>query len=165
MQTSFGAVMTGFVRHTCIIAALALTVGFAVHAQSFDLKTGQWEFTITQMSLDASQLSPQMRAALEAGAKKPSSYKGCVTAEDLKDLSLGKVEDGDDMCKVTSKKISGTTADLTRECTGDDKSTQTLHYEAISRESLRGTMKSVSDIGPVTVAISGKWIGPTCKED
>jgi hypothetical protein len=153
------------IRHTCTIAALVFVVGYAVHAQSFDLKTGQWEFTITQLSLDTSQLSPQMRAALEAGAKKPSSYKGCVTAENLKDLSLGKVDDGGESCKVTSKKISGSTADLTRECTGDDKSTQTLHYEAISRESLRGTMKSVSDIGPVSVTISGKWLGPTCKED
>jgi hypothetical protein len=63
--------------HTCTIAALAFTVGYAVHAQSFDLKLGQWEFTMTGLSLDTSQLSPQMRAALEAGAKKPSSYKGC----------------------------------------------------------------------------------------
>jgi hypothetical protein len=153
------------IRDTCIVAVLAFTVGYAVHAQSFDLKTGQWEFTITGLSLDTSQLSPQMRAALEAGAKKPSSYKGCVTAENLRDLSLGKMDDGDETCKVTSKKISGSTADLTRECTGDDKSTQTIHYEAISRESLRGTMKSVSDLGPVAVTISGKWIGPTCKEE
>jgi hypothetical protein len=157
--------MTRAIRHTCIVAALAFTVGYAVHAQSFDLKTGQWEFTITGLSLDTSQLSPQMRAALEAGAKKPSSYKGCVTAENLRDLSLGKMDDGDETCKVTSKKISGSTADLTRECTGDDKSTQTIHYEAISRESLGGTMKSVSDLGPVAVTISGKWIGPTCKEN
>jgi Protein of unknown function (DUF3617) len=153
------------IRHTCIVAAFAFTFGYAVHAQSFDLKTGQWEFTITGLSLDTSQLSPQMRAALEAGAKKPSSYKGCVTAENLRDLNLGKMDDGDETCKVTSKKISGSAADLTRECTGDDKSTQTIHYEAISRESLRGTMKSVSDLGPVAVTISGKWIGPTCKED
>jgi hypothetical protein len=160
--------MTRIVRHVCFICALIAGSEYAVRAQSFDLRTGQWDFTLSGLGGalgDISQLPPQARAELEALAKQTQNYKGCVTAQDLKDLRLGKVDDDDDeMCKVTSRRISGTVADMTRECTGENKRTETLHYEALSHESLRATIKSVSERGPTTITISGKWIGATCKD-
>ncbi len=158
--------MTRTVRQGCFAVAVVLVAGYA-YAQSFNLRTGQWDFTMTGMASvlgDLSQLPPEARAQLEAAAKQPQNYKSCVTAQDLNDLSLGQVDDDED-CKVTAKKISGTTADVTRECTGDDKHTETIHYEAVSPESLRATINSVSARGKGTITITGKWVGATCKEE
>jgi len=79
----------------------------------------------------------------------------------LKDLDLGKNDDGDDDCKVTSKNITGSTADVTVKC---EDHTQTMHYEALSPESVRGTLKRTGGERPAEMTITGKWVAATCKE-
>jgi hypothetical protein len=97
--------------------------------------------------------------------KQPSTYKSCLTAKDLKDVNLGKPEEDDDECKVTSKKMTATTADIVMTCTGDQPRTQTVHYDALSRESLRGTIRMATKTGPAEMTLTGKWIATVCTED
>lgn len=153
-----------------VFAAVAFLAGAgSASAQSFELKPGQWEFTMSGMPVtgaDLSKLPPNVRAQIEARMKQPSIYKSCVTPKDLKDLNLGKQDDDDDdACKVTSKTMTATTADVVRTCTGDRPRTESVHFEAPTRESLRGTIKVASAGGPASVTLSGKWIGAVCKED
>jgi Protein of unknown function (DUF3617) len=111
---------------------------------------------------DLAQLPPAARAQAEATMKRAATNRNCLTAEDLRELNLSKTDDED--CKVTSKKVTGTTADITMTCTGDKPRTQTMHDEMLSRESMRGTIKTTSASGPSDLTITGKWIGAVCKE-
>ncbi len=109
-------------------------------------------------------LPPAQRAKIEEEMRKPHTETNCITADDLKDLNLGKMDDDDD-CKVVSKNVTRTTADFTRQCTGDTKRTDVAHIEAASRESLKMSVKSTGDQGTMTINLTGKWLGPTCKQD
>jgi hypothetical protein len=39
-----------------------------------------------------------------------------------------------------------------------------MHYEALSRESMRGTMKVQGGDGPSEMSMTGKWVATACKE-
>jgi hypothetical protein len=150
-----------------IVACLVLGTAARAQAPAFDVRVGQWEMTISGMmgqipGLEA--LPPDQRAKVEAEMRKPHTDTNCITADDLKDLNLGKMDDDDD-CKVVSKHITRTTADFTRQCTGDAKRTDVAHIEAVSRESIRMSIKSTGDQGAMTITLTGKWLGPTCKKD
>ena len=146
-------------------AVTALTLALAVvtlSAQGFDLRLGQWEYAISGMKMDLSKLPPAARAAAEEAMKRSATSRACLTAQDLKDLNLGANDDED--CKVTAKKITGRMADITMTCSGDEPRTQTMHYEALSRESMRGTVKVSGGDGPSEMTITGKWIAAACTE-
>jgi hypothetical protein len=151
------------------VLAVFMVLGTTARAQApaFDVRVGQWEMTIGGMAgqipgLEA--LPPEQRAKVEAEMRKPHTDTNCITADDLKDLNLGKMDDDDD-CKVVSKNITRTTADFTRQCTGDEKRTDVAHIEAVSRESIRMSIKSTGDQGAMTINLTGKWLGPTCQKD
>ena len=137
----------------------------ALSAQAFDLRLGQWAYTISGMKMAPEALAkmpPSARAAMEQMMKQPQTNRSCLTAEDLKELNLAKSDDED--CKVTAKKITGSVADITTTCTGYNPHTQTMHFEALSRESVRGIMKVTGGNGPSEVTITGKWVAAACKE-
>jgi Protein of unknown function (DUF3617) len=140
-----------------VVLAATMTV---LSAQGFDLKLGQWEYTVNI------KMPPEMLAKLPAAARaqmqQPQTNRSCLTAQDLKDLNLAKNDD--DNCTVTSKKITGNVADVTTTCAGDEPHTQTMHYEALSRESMRGTIKMTGANRPSEMTITGKWIATACKE-
>ena len=141
-----------FMFHALVVAAVTAVLS----AQAFDLRLGQWEYAITM------KMPPEMLAKLPPAARaqmqQPQTNRSCLTAEDLKELNLGKNDDDD--CKVTSKKITGSAADVAVKC---ESGTRTIHYEALSRESVRGTIKSTGGDGPSEVAITGKWVAAACK--
>ena len=153
-------------RTRLLLAALVTTAVTAlVSAQAFDLRLGQWEYTLSGMKLPPellAQLPPEARAQAEQAMRQAGNNRSCLTAQDLRDLNLGKNDDED--CKVTSKKITGNVADITVTCTGDEPRTQTIHYEALSRESVRGTIKVKGGGGPSEMTITGKWVAAACKE-
>jgi hypothetical protein len=151
------------------VLAVFMVLGTTARAQApaFDVRVGQWEMTIGGMAgqipgLEA--LPPEQRAKVEAEMRKPHTDTNCITADDLKDLNLGKMDDDDD-CKVVSKNITRTTADFTRQCTGGEKRTDVAHIEAVSRESIRMSIKATGDQGAMTINLTGKWLGPTCQKD
>ena len=135
-------------------AAAAVTA--VLSAQSFDLRLGQWEHSIT-MKMPAEMLA-NLPPAARAQFERPQTNRSCLTAQDLKDLNLGRNDEG---CKVVSKKITGNTADIVMKC---ESGTQTLHYEALSPESMRGTLKMQGGDGPSEMTITGKWIAAACRE-
>ena len=143
-------------RIRLLLAALSTAAVTAVlSAQSFDLRLGLWEYAIT-MKMPAEMLA-NLPPAARAQFERPQTNRSCLTAEDLKDLNLGKNDEG---CKVASKKITGNAADIVMKC---NSGTQTLHYEALSPESMRGTLKMQGGDGPSEMAITGKWIAAACK--
>lgn len=145
-------------RTRLLLAALATTAVTAlVSAQSFDLRLGQWEYTINMKM--PPELLAQIPPAARAQFQQPQTNRSCLSAQDLKDLNLGRT---DDDCQVTSKKITGNAADIVMKCEGR---TQTLHYEALSRESMRGTIKASGGDGPSEMTITGKWVAAACKEE
>jgi hypothetical protein len=147
------------------VVPVVVAATVALSAQAFDLRLGQWEYTISGMKMAPEALAkmpPSARAAMEQMMKQPQTNRSCLTAEDLKDLNLAKNDDDD--CKVTAKKITGSVADITTTCSGDNPHTQTMHYEALSRESMRGTIKMTGGNAPSEMTITGKWVAAACKE-
>ena len=139
------------------LAALGMAALTAVlSAQSFNPKLGQWEYTINM------KMPPEVLAGIPAAAReqflRPQTTRSCLTAQDLNDLRLGRTEEN---CQVTSKKITGNAADIVMKCDGR---TQTMHYEALSPESMRGTIKTNGGEGPSEMTLTGKWIAAACRE-
>jgi hypothetical protein len=153
--------MEARMRNWLLFPALIFAAMTAVlSAQAFDLRLGQWEYTINL------KMPPEMLAKLPPAARaqmqQPQTNRSCLTAQDLKEMNIGGSDDED--CKVTSKKIAGTVGDVIMTCTGDRPRTQTIHFEALSRESLRATIKMTGGNGPSEVTTVGKWIAAACKE-
>ena len=145
--------------------ATALAAGATLLAQGFALRTGAWSFTMVMQG----EMPPMdgvpaaTRAQIEAEMRKPQTFKSCVTAEDLKNLNLGKSEDSDDEdCKTVSSNITATVADVTRQCAGDEPGTETSHFEAATPQTLKGTVAKKSATGTMTMNLTGKWVGPKC---
>ena len=156
--------MSRYIPFASVLLALAL--GGTLLAQGFNVRTGTWEFTMTiQGALPMEGVPPAMRAQLEAELRKPKTYTSCVTAEDLKTLNLGKADDDNDSdCKTVSSKVTATTGDVVRQCTGDEARTDTVHYEASSPQTMKATVSSKRAKGTTTMAIAGKWVSAQCKD-
>jgi hypothetical protein len=154
------------VRSLVVVALAVMASGTFLFAQGFNARTGAWTFTVTMkgaMPMDG--LPPEARAALEAQLSKPQTMNSCVTAEDLKQLKLGNPDDGNDEdCKIVSSKITATMADVTRECKGDDPSTETLHFEAPTPQTLTGSVIRKTAKGAMTISMAGKWVAAQCKD-
>ena len=155
-------------RRACVtsiaLAVFAATTAL-LYAQSFDVKVGQWEYTLSGMKIAEAELAkmpPAIRAQIEASMKNGTTNRSCLTAKDLQELNLGNT---DESCKVTSRKITPTTADIVMTCGGNDPRTQTMHFEALSRESVRGTIKSTGGDGTTEMTITGRWLAAECKGD
>ena len=149
-------------RSTVAAASVAaLATGAVLLAQGFSLRTGSWSFTMTMQGMSLQGLPPDVQAEL----KKPQTFTSCVTAEDLKDLNIGRPPDSDDEdCKTISSKVTATVADLTRQCSGDNAGTETLHFDAATPQTLKGTIVKKTAAGTTTIALNGKWVGAKCVE-
>lgn len=152
-------------RSPMVVALAVMTSGTFPLAQGFGARTGAWTFTVTMKGAAPEGLPPAVRAQIEAQLSQPQTMNSCVTAEDLKQLKLGnRDEDNDDNCKVLSSKITATTADLTRQCTGDEAYTETLHYEAPTPQTLTGTITRKTAKGETAIKLAGKWTAAQCKD-
>lgn len=149
--------------------ALACALGVTLGAQAFDVKTGQWMFTVTATTLPPapSSLPPDVAAKIMANARRPHNVPACISADDLRNFRLGKIDEDEDQknCTVTSRKSTATTADFVRTCKGDEPGTETVHVEAASRESFTMTVKRVAPNGPGEFNIAAKWTGAACKDN
>jgi hypothetical protein len=123
---------------------MAAGSGAPLIAQVVDLRPGQWQWTITMSGglppgVDVSKLPPEVAAKMSDEAAKPMTVTDCITAEEVRKGWDGSMDDEDE-CKVTSRKLTGTTLDVTRVCAGDRPRTESVHFEIQSRESLRGSV-------------------------
>ncbi len=166
-------------KHSYMLAFVALTAGATVsRAQSFDVKTGLWETTVTSdmngmPPIDTSKMTPEQRARVEAVLKARSgrgptthTNRSCMTKEKLEKKSLEEMADRNPNCKTTLLNASASVVDMKMECSGPMKGTGTMHFEASSRENIKGTVKLVSgdEAHPMTININmtSKWVGDAC---
>jgi len=152
-----------------ILLAATAIVGALAQAPTFDLRTGNWEMTVAGFEMPAAaleKLPAAARAQFQAEMSKPHTSSSCISAADLKDLNIGKTGDNDDdTCKVTSRSVTRTTADFTRQCTGDEKRTDVMHVEAPTPTTFHANIKSTTADGTMTMTMTGKWLSATCKEE
>lgn len=144
---------------------VALSVGTLL-AQGFGARPGTWQFTMTMGGdMPIEGVPPEVAKQLAAQLAKPNTVNNCVTAEDIKQVTLGKMDDGDDEdCKTLSSKITTTTADIVRQCAGSDPYTETAHFEAPTPQTLTANISQKRAKGTTTITIAGKWLAAACKE-
>lgn len=156
---------------TAVIVLLSATaaVGALTQASSFDVRTGEWEITVAGFDMPAAaleKLPEAARAQFRLEMLKPHASSSCISAADLKDMNIGKLgDDDDDQCKVTSRSVTRTAADFTRQCTGDEKRTDVMHIEAATPTAFRASITSTTADGTVTMTMTGKWLSATCKDE
>jgi len=164
-----------------IALAACCTVGWADDTfHPLDVKTGQWESSMTVAGSDVppippdalARLTPQQRARLEEQTKPLSGRtivrKTCIKKEKLdKPLTFG---NGDKACTNTLVTSTSTMQEIHVECNRNDrKSGGTLRFEAVDPEHVKGTVKMTmtSDSGNMDInsSFTAKWVGETCSTD
>jgi hypothetical protein len=166
---------------------------WAADPTPLDIKTGEWEYTVTmQMSgmpqpnaggmpqIPADQLAklpPDQRAKIEAALKQAgniasgrpmtSTNRNCVRKEDLSRMNpMGKADQG---CKMTVINSSRSRFEAKMVCDSpDNKTTSTITVEASSPESSKFKVVSSGTAGGhpmnMTVNGTGKWLSDTCTD-
>jgi Protein of unknown function (DUF3617) len=148
-----------------------------------DVKTGQWETTMTgQMTgMPAippevlNRMTPEQRAKIEAvmggrGAK-PIVNTSCITKEKLAQAW----NTGQDTLKACTTKVSTSSSskqEVHIECNRDGtKSAGTVKVEAIDAEHIRGSIEMTAVMASqgghamsMNYNFTSKWIGPACTE-
>jgi hypothetical protein len=174
-------------------ALLPTTVVWAADPTPLDLKTGEWEYTVTmQMTgmpqpstaqvpqIPAEQLAklpPEQRAKIEAALKqagnmasgKPSTTtsSNCVKKEDL--VRLNPLSNADKSCKMTVISSSPNKLEAKVDCdSAGNKSTSTMTIQASSSESSKFHVVSTgtAEGRPMNMTIdgTGKWLSASCTD-
>lgn len=166
-------------------ALLAGTAAWAADLVPMDVKTGQWEATVTMQmpGMPQAQRMPQLtpeqlaqipaaqRANIEAamkqaaGGPRTTTSKTCVKKEDLTKLPLNT----DQTCKASVTSSSSNKQEIHMDCDRNgNKQTATMIVERVSSESLKFNIQAAgSDNGKsMNMSITGtsKWLGPTCED-
>ena len=184
-----------YAQGTKLFLALALfggAVAWAADPVPIDVKTGEWEYTVTtqmtglpqsgqQMpSIPPEQLAkmpPDQRAKIEAALKRASAMTGgkpmtttsksCIRKEDLAKM----IPNGnrDQSCKITLVSSSSTKQELKMACESNGgKQTGTVVVEALSSESTKFSLQMAADQDGhamnMTVSGTSKWLGATCTD-
>jgi len=164
-----------------VAAALCCVAAWAADTTSLNVKTGEWESTITvqtagqlpipQEALD--KMTPQQRAKIDAAIKaqggqpRTTVSKSCVRKEDL-DKPFSNIAQRES-CKSTVLTSTATRQELRMECEMDGgKLSGTLKLEAVDSGDVKGTMQMVASNGGRTINVNtnfaAKWLGPRCTE-
>ncbi len=154
-------------KYTVLAAAIAM-MGFG-QTMNFNARPGLWEVTTVSSGpgYDTSRLPPEMRAKMEealkkqaAAAEKPHVNRSCMTKEKMqKDMFM---DDRASSCKRTIVTNTHNTLEVKLECPNEKMPiTGVFHMEALSRESVKGTMKMTGAMN-MNTNISAKWISDNC---
>jgi hypothetical protein len=155
----------------------------AADFHSLDVKTGEWETSMTgqmtgmpQIPEEAlKQMTPEQRAKIEAamGARgaKPIISKSCMTKDKL-DQAFNVNNEALKACTRTLTTSSSTKQEIRLECNRDGmKTSGAVKIEAIDSEHIKGSMQmtatSTKEGGHtmnMNYSFLGKWIGATCTE-
>lgn len=135
--------------HRHIVVAAVAVAGWLqapAQAQGLNLKTGAWEITTRSASIP-----------------RPIVEKECIQSSDLSRLASGGDKDDDGDCKpVKPPAVLGNRWSAERRC-GDGRQVK-AEFVAESPERLVGTVLAVvpKAAAPITVEISGRWLGASC---
>jgi hypothetical protein len=177
------------------ITLLAASAAWAADPTPMDVKTGQWEYTVTtQMSgmpqtaqkmppmpvIPPEQLAkmpPEARARVEAmmkqaggvasGQPTTTTTKNCVKKEDLAKINP---RGEDQSCKMTAVNSSRNKQEVKMDCDSNGiKSTGTMTVEALSSDSMKFNLQMAANQNGQTMNMTingtGKWLGATCTEN
>jgi Protein of unknown function (DUF3617) len=175
------------------LALLGATAAWAADPTPMDIKTGEWEYTVTvqmtglpqqsakQMpSIPPEQLAklpPDQRAKVEAMLKqagdmssgKPTTTtnKNCVKKEDL--AKLNPSGNTDQSCKMTVLSSSRSKQEIKMDCdSSGNKTTSTMTIESSGSESTKFSLVSsgTQNGRPMNMTVNGtgKWLSATCTE-
>jgi hypothetical protein len=174
----------------CFALAIAAgTLVWAAEPTPLNVKTGEWEYSVTmkmagmpqmpqQMpQIPADQLAklpPDQRAKIEAALKnagnmaggKPMINRHCVKKDDLTHFNPTGMAKS---CKMTVTDSSGSKFEGKVVCDDpDNKTTSTVVAEALSPESMKFSMVSSGTANGhpmnMTVNGTGKWLGEACTD-
>jgi hypothetical protein len=160
------------------LAAIACAV---LWAETLNVKTGQWEATMTMQTAGLppipqevlDKMTPQQRQMMEQRMKgnqapRTTTTKTCVTKEDLeKAMTFGS---DDKACTRTIVSATGSKQEIHIECNRDNgKMTGTIRVEASNSESVKGSSEMTMTSGGRSMSMngtfSGKWIASACEKD
>lgn len=172
-----------------LVLALFGTAAWAADPTPLNMKTGEWEYTVTmqspQMAAQMKQipqippeqlakLPPEQRARIEAAMKnagavmggQPTVNKNCVKKEDLANFNP---TDMTKTCKMTVNSSSSSKFEATVACdNSDNKTTSKIVAEALSPESVKFSVVSSGTMNgqPMNMTINGtgKWLSATCTD-
>jgi hypothetical protein len=165
-----------------VSAALFASAALAPGATPLDVKTGEWETSMTSESTGPlpipqevlDKMSPEQRARMEQ-AMKARSAKGprtitersCVRKETLENPFNSSEERSS--CKQTVVASTRTTQEIHMECEADGgKQSGTFRLQAVDSGNVKGTVQITAANGSRTMNINNtfaaRWIGPTCSE-
>jgi Protein of unknown function (DUF3617) len=169
-----------------LACGLAFLLPAAALAEPLDVKTGQWESTMTLETsgappIDLSQLPPERRARMEAALKKQQAQgphkstrvtKSCVTQEELSRMPFQDFEKSMEVqgesCKRTVIAATSRRWREKMECSGKLAITAELSVEALSRESAKGNVTSLArgkDHSMSTkAAFTARWVSAACEK-
>jgi hypothetical protein len=145
-----------------------------------DVKTGQWESTVTGQATGIppipdevlNRMTPEQRAkiqaAMQARGSKATVSKSCLTKDKLdKPFNLG--DDNTKSCSRTLVTSSGSKQEIRIDCNREGmKTTGTVKVEAVDSGNVKGSMQMTVTNGEHTMNMNymfaSKWIGPVCAE-
>lgn len=163
------------------IAMLCCSSLCAADFRPLDVKTGQWETTMTgQMTgLPAippealAHMTPEQRARMESamGARgaKPIVSKSCMTKDKL-DKAFNVDNDALKSCSRTLVTSSGSKQEIHLECTREGTKTDgVVKIEAVSSDNIKGSMQMtvVNKEHTMTMnySFTSRWLGSACTEE
>jgi hypothetical protein len=162
---------------------LCSALGTAVWAADFqplNVKTGQWETTMSGQTSGVppipeevlNRLTPEqrakMQAAMQARGGKNTVTKSCLTKDKLdKPFNLG--DENTKSCARTLSTSSGSRQEIRIDCAREGtKSVGTIKIDAVDSEDVKGSMQMAVTNGEHTMnmnyTFTAKWVGPACVE-
>jgi Protein of unknown function (DUF3617) len=169
------------------LIGLTILLGSTLWAADFralDVKTGQWETTLSGQTSGMptippealSRLTPEQRAKVEAamGARgaKPIVSTSCMTKEKLQQ-AWNTGQETMKACTTSLTTSSSSKQEIHVECNREgSKSSGVVKVEAVDSEHIRGSMQMTATTtgseGPHTMnmnyTFTSKWIGAACTE-
>jgi hypothetical protein len=160
---------------------LLLTPMLGAHAESFNIRPGAWDMTVTTVA-SGMKLSPELSARMTAAQRaqmeqmiksregKPHTMtaQSCITKEDLsQDRIIKEIEDEDEdtavQCKVKVLSKSSSKLVLDQLCPGPPSSTTHFTIEAETTKSIVAIGdRSETGSGKSHIDIKGNWLRASC---
>jgi len=169
-----------FGQSVLAVGACVAIAGTIAAGETLRVKTGLWEVTTTTQTsgmppIDVSKLPPEQREKIEAmlksraqAAPKTTTKQECLTQEKL-EQKLFDDEKENAFCKRTSVTETASLQEFKLEC-GDkgreEHGVGSLRIEALSPESVKGTMKMAMAGGAnamnMNSTFTAKWLNASC---
>jgi hypothetical protein len=161
--------------------AVLLAAGLSL-AQTpiFDVKPGLWEITSTGGMSGMPPIPPealanmtpekraQVQAAMQAAQGRggaPRVIQNCVTEDQLK-RGLDFDQHRDPSCQRTVSSNAPNLLVIHEECTGQNRRVGDFRFEALDRETMKGSINMVMTMGANTMtmnqSVRGRWLGTDC---